>query len=227
MIADESCQIIPYGDSAIFIIIDSEINAASNLKIQHIDKWLQQNMPTGFSEIIPAYSSLVITYDPLQIKLDEALSLIKSLVKNCPHGSIEIGRLLEVPVVYGGEFGEDLASLANFLGLSEEEVIHLHSQVEYSVAMMGFTPGFVYLSGLDERLHMPRKSTPRTLVPAGSVGIAGGQTGIYSIDSPGGWQLIGRTTLVLFDPGREKPFLFEPGDRVRFIPRKAELGLDA
>lgn len=175
MIADESCQIIPYGDSAIFIIIDSEINAASNLKVQHIGKWLQQNMPTGFTEIIPAYSSLVITYDPLQIKLDEALSLIKSLVKNCPHDSIETGRLLEVPVVYGGEFGEDLASLANFLGLSEEEVIHLHSQVEYTVAMMGFTPGFVYLSGLDERLHMPRKSTPRTLVPAGSVGIAGGK----------------------------------------------------
>jgi KipI family sensor histidine kinase inhibitor len=139
-------------------------------------------------------------------------------IATCPWESEQAQRLIEVTVVYGDENGEDLQTVARVNQLTPEEVITLHSQVVYTVAMMGFTPGFVYLSGMDARLATPRLASPRTKVQPGSVGIAGSQTGIYSIASPGGWQIIGRTPLVLFDPKREAPFLFSPGDHVRFVP---------
>lgn len=218
MIEDEAVQIQPYGDSAILITVDTKIDPIANQKVIKIDRFLQQHLQSGFIETIPAYSSLVITYDPLKIRIEKAISFLETLIKTCPDEFRNAGRLVEVPVIYGGSDGEDLNALAKWCGLGEAEVINLHSQVEYKVAMMGFTPGFVYLSGLDERLQMPRRSTPRTSVPAGTVGIAGAQTGIYSIESPGGWQLIGSTSLTLFDPLQEDPFLFKPGDNVRFIP---------
>jgi KipI family sensor histidine kinase inhibitor len=128
------------------------------------------------------------------------------------------GRTVTIPVTYGGEWGPDLAEVAERAGLSVEEAISLHASVEYHVAMIGFAPGFPYLAGLPNRLASPRKATPRHAVPAGSVGIAGVQTGIYPLSSPGGWQLIGRTSEILFDPYRNPPSLLAPGDRVRFIP---------
>jgi inhibitor of KinA len=130
------------------------------------------------------------------------------------------GRIVTIPVSYGGEWGPDLAEVAERAGLSMEEAISLHSTAEYRVAMIGFAPGFPYLAGLPERLASPRKATPRQAVPAGSVGIAGVQTGIYPLSSPGGWQLIGRTSVTLFDPRRDPPSLLAPGDRVHFIPIK-------
>jgi KipI family sensor histidine kinase inhibitor len=126
-------------------------------------------------------------------------------------------RSVEIPVIYGGDQGPDLQNVAILAGLTTEEVIRLHSSAEYSVCFIGFLPGFPYLSGMDPRLAAPRLATPRPLVPAGSVGIAGGQTGIYPLDSPGGWRIIGRTTLTIFDPHREPPVLLKAGDRVRFI----------
>ncbi|MEJ7664788.1 MAG: 5-oxoprolinase subunit PxpB [Hymenobacter sp.] len=131
------------------------------------------------------------------------------------------GPLVEIPVCYGGDFGPDLTAMAQHVGLSEAAVIQLHSQPEYLVYMLGFAPGFPYLGGLDARLATPRRATPRPLVPAGALGIAGAQTGIYSLPTPGGWQLIGRTPRQLFDAGRTPPTLLQAGDRLRFVPISA------
>jgi KipI family sensor histidine kinase inhibitor len=127
-------------------------------------------------------------------------------------------RRVEIPVRYGGDQGPDLENLAGLTGLTKAEVIHLHSSAEYTVCFIGFLPGFPYLSGMDPRLAAPRLATPRQLVPAGSVGIAGSQTGIYPLDSPGGWRIIGRTTLTIFDPHCEPTTLLKAGDRIKFIP---------
>ena len=127
-------------------------------------------------------------------------------------------RTVEIPTLYGGENGPDLSFVAEHNGLTVEEVVRIHSSRDYPVYMMGFTPGFPYLGGMDGRIAAPRLNSPRTNVPAGSVGIAGEQTGIYPMESPGGWQIIGRTETTLFDPNHEKPFLLAPGDQVRFVP---------
>ena len=129
-------------------------------------------------------------------------------------------REVSVPVVYGGEYGPDLGEIARHSGLSEKQVVELHSSVEYVVWFLGFQPGFPYFGGLPEQLAMPRRAEPRLLVPAGSVGIGGAQTGIYPLATPGGWQLLGRTPLALFDPKRKEPVLLRSGDRVRFVPQK-------
>ena len=129
-------------------------------------------------------------------------------------------RFIEIPVVYGGAGGPDLAVVAAHCGLSEKQVVELHSSVEYVVWFLGFQPGFPYLGSLPEQLHTPRRAEPRLLVPAGSVGIGGPQTGVYPLATPGGWQLIGHTSLSLFDPARDEPILLRPGDSVRFVPQK-------
>ena len=131
-------------------------------------------------------------------------------------------RIVEIPVLYGGEFGPDIEVVAQHNGLTVEEVIAIHAATDYPIYMIGFTPGFCYLGGLDRRIHAPRRKTPRTLLPGGSVGIAEAQTGMYPVDSPGGWQIIGRTPLRLFAPERENPFLYEAGDRIRFMPVTGE-----
>ena len=147
--------------------------------------------------------------------MKEALSRLEGrLSEEC----LSEPEVIEIPVYYGGTCGPDLAFVAEHAGVSEEDAIALHSRVEYPIYMIGFAPGFCYLGGLDERLITPRLETPRTMVEAGSVGIANAQTGMYPSASPGGWQLIGRTPLRLFAPEREKPFLYQPGDRIRFVP---------
>ncbi|HTU68894.1 MAG TPA: 5-oxoprolinase subunit PxpB [Candidatus Baltobacteraceae bacterium] len=151
-----------------------------------------------------------VAYDALRSALETAWSR--------GGGERIAGRTIEIAVSYGGECGPDLAAVAQACGLREDDVIALHARGEYVVAFVGFLPGFAYLDGLDPRLQLPRRAQPRTRVPAGSVAIAGAQSGIYPVDSPGGWHLIGHTAHVLFDPMREPPALLEPGDRVRFVP---------
>ena len=126
--------------------------------------------------------------------------------------------ITEIPVCYGGVFGPDIENVAKLAGLTVEEVIKIHSQEDYLIYMLGFLPGFTYLGGLDERIHTPRLANPRIKIPAGSVGIGGSQTGIYPLDSPGGWQLIGKTPVKTYDPLREPPILFEAGQYIRFVP---------
>ncbi|MBT2791497.1 5-oxoprolinase subunit PxpB [Paraburkholderia strydomiana] len=166
-------------------------------------------------EVVPGMNNLTLVFDPVEADRD-ALTARLQEAWQAVSATPAPGREVEVPVQYGGEFGPDLDAVANHTGLSVREVIERHSGGEYVVFFLGFQPGFAYMGGLEEALHTPRRASPRLEVPAGSVGIGGEQTGIYPATSPGGWQLIGRTELPLFDPTRRPPTLLQPGDRVRF-----------
>jgi inhibitor of KinA len=161
---------------------------------------------------------LLVHYDPLRLTYRQVTDWILPFLAQVEAGEEMQTRVVEIPTYYGGKYGPDLESLAKLHNLTPMEVIKLHSAAEYRVYMMGFTPGFPYLGGLDPALATPRLAAPRTLVPAGSVAIAGSQTGIYPVDSPGGWQIIGYTPLHLFDKKQDPPSFLSPGDRVRFIP---------
>jgi KipI family sensor histidine kinase inhibitor len=166
-------------------------------------------------EVVPGMNNLTIVFDPLEADtavLANQLQAAWDTAGDTPRS----GRQVDIPVSYGGEFGPDLDGVARHTGLSAEEVVQRHAAAEYVVFFLGFQPGFAYMGGLDTALHTPRRSSPRLEVPAGSVGIGGEQTGIYPAASPGGWQLIGRTELALFDPTQTPPTLLQPGDRVRF-----------
>ena len=166
-------------------------------------------------EVVPGMNNLTLVFDPVEADRDELTSRLQE-AWHAASQTPAAGREVEIPVQYGGEFGPDLGAVANHTGLSVREVIERHSGGEYVVFFLGFQPGFAYMGGLEQALHTPRRASPRLEVPAGSVGIGGEQTGIYPATSPGGWQLIGRTELPLFDPTRRPPSLLQPGDRVRF-----------
>jgi len=210
-------KIQPVGETALLFEFDEGLSPFINLRVHALDTRMKDNPCQGVKEWVPAFSSMLIIYDPLVVET----SVVQSWLEEC------FGRLIEekageskkviIPVVYGGKSGPDLAFVAAFHHLSPEEVVRRHTAQVYRVGMMGFTPGFAYLLGLDTSLATPRLKTPRTLVPAGSVGIAGGQTGIYPLESPGGWQLIGRTEITLFDSENLPYFLLSPGDEIQFL----------
>ena len=168
-------------------------------------------------ETVPAYATLVVHYDPLILSFGQLKNVLREKMAQIEDNAPRTQKRVDVPVRYGGEYGIDLESVARHCRLSVEEIIRIHSERIYSVFMMGFTPGFPYMGKLDDALITPRLELPRTHVPAGTVAIAGSQTGIYPIASPGGWQLIGWTPVQLFNPDSESPFLFSPGDEVKFI----------
>lgn len=176
-------------------------------------------------DCVPGMGNLTWVFDPDRLDSTEAAARLLrywQAVQEGPTPAAEEGRLVEVPVHYGGEAGPDLAEVAAHHGLAPRELVRLHSEAAYRVFFLGFLPGFAYLEGLPPALHTPRRATPRTAVPAGSVGIGGAQTGIYPSASPGGWQLIGRTSLPLFDAGAEAPTLLQPGDRLRFVVERCD-----
>ena len=206
------------GDCGLLVEYGEAIEPAVNQKVRSMAIVMQNDMPGGVMEIIPTYRSILICYDPLITNpsiLKETLSYLES---NLSEIEIPPPKVIEIPVCYGEEFGPDIEHVAQSHNLTQQEVIRLHSESEYLIYMVGFTPGFPFLGGLPEVLHTPRLKTPRAMVPKGSVGIANGQTGIYPIASPGGWQLIGRTPIRLFAPERSNPFLYQAGDRIRFKP---------
>ncbi len=184
--------------------------------VRRVLEALDETCPMGVTDLIPARTSLLLTYDPLASSRERLEGELSRLTYGAP-GADE-GTLHEIPVLYGGAGGADLPGVAAEAGLSEEEVMRLHSSEEYTVYFLGFMPGFPYMGPLPEVLRSPRLETPRTLVPAGSVAIAEDQTGIYPVASPGGWRLLGRTPLQLFDARQDPPALLQPGDRVRFVP---------
>lgn len=177
----------------------------------------------GVTDVVPAYNTIAVHLDAASLVavpapyLEHVLREVRTRVDALPVTPPAPGRLVEIPVVYGGADGPDLDEVAAHTGLTAAQVVVLHTGAEYDVAMLGFSPGFPYLAGLPEQLATPRRTTPRTHVPAGSVAIGGRQTGIYPQASPGGWRLIGRTSRVLFAPGQDPPALLGPGDRVRFV----------
>lgn len=214
----KNVKLMAEGDSAILLEFEQKISPEINKKITTMVHLLREQQIKGVIDMIPAFCSLLINYDPRVITYEVLSKRIKSLL----HLNIEAGTTLkkvyEIPVCYGGEFGPDLSFIAEHAKLSEEEVISIHSSKDYLIYMLGFLPGFSYLGGLDERIHTPRLDNPRIKINAGSVGIGGAQTGIYPLDSPGGWQLLGMTPVKTYDPSRAEPILFEAGDYIRFVP---------
>ena len=209
-------KIRPTGDSALLISFGETIDEKINGRVHSIAREIEKAGFEWLVETVPAYSSLLVIYDPLKASYTEVEASIKPLL-NARREAFE-GRLVEIPVVYGSSYGPDIGFVAEHNGLTVDEVIEIHSRPVYRVYFLGFLPGFAYLGGMDERIATPRLERPRLKVPAGSVGIAGKQTGIYPIESPGGWRLIGRTPLRLFNPSKEPPTLLQPGDRVKFVP---------
>jgi inhibitor of KinA len=212
----------PLGDSALLVELGNEINSAVNRRVHAFNALLQTNSIAGILETVPAYCTLLIHYDPSILTFDEVVHWVRDKMTQLDNSFHRTPRQIEVPVRYGGASGPDLETVAASKGISIAEAIRIHSAREYTVYMVGFMPGFPYLGTLDKRLIMPRLETPRTLVRAGTVAIAGAQTGIYPLDSPGGWHMIGWTPLKLFDPTSNSPFLFAPGDVVKFIPLESD-----
>lgn len=212
----ETIAYTPVGDSGLLVrfgdAIDEEVNRAL---IRLWQAAVTAQLP-GVVEMTPAFASLLLQFDPLRTDAQALIRALRRLRAKRGNADTPVGKTVEIPVCYGGAYGEDLPFVAEHAGLSEADVIRVHSERAYLIYMIGFLPGFPYLGGLDERLHTPRLSKPRVRIPAGSVGIGGEQTGIYPIESPGGWQLIGRTPLTLFAPG--KPPRYQAGDRIRFVP---------
>lgn len=178
----------------------------------------------GWLDVVPGIDSVVVRFDPLARPAAEARKAIDAILEKGVEPIKREGELVEIPVIYGGDAGPDLDELSERTGLSANEIVQLHTGREYRVEMVGFTPGFAFVGGLDERLRVPRRKEPRQQVPAGSVGIADERTGLYAMASPGGWTLIGRTSYPLFDATSEQPFALAPGMRVRF---RAVTGEDA
>lgn len=213
-------KIVAFGDSAVLVQLGEEIDLRVNRRVHALARLLHASPLAGVIETVPAYATLLIHYDPLILSDTEVRHWVRGKLDQIEETDPGKPRRLDVPVLYGGEHGPDLEFIARYHDLTVEEVIHIHSARIYTVYMMGFTPGFPYMGKLEDALITPRLETPRTRVPAGTVAIAGSQTGIYPIDSPGGWRLIGRTSLRLFDPAAASPFLFAPGDEVRFVPER-------
>lgn len=212
-------DISPFGDGAVHVQLGEEVSVTVFARVQAFCAWLNCKSDERIAELIPGYLAVTLLLRP-ETCPEEILQWLTG-----QRGEIEAwlatagagqGRVVEIPVCYGGEYGPDLEYVSRCHGLTSDEVIALHSGTEYLVHMLGFMPGFSYLGGLSAQLATPRLATPRTFVPKGSVGIAGQQTGIYPMDSPGGWQIIGKTPLRLFDPEAEPPTLLQSGDRIRF-----------
>ncbi len=211
-------RILTAGDSALLIEFGKEINPETNRKITALVQLMREQHIEGIVDVIPAFCSLLINYDPRVLSYEELKERMEHLLKMETKTEATRKRVFEIPVCYGGEYGPDIENIAEHAGLSVEEVIKIHSSKDYLIYMLGFLPGFTYLGGLDERIHTPRLASPRLKIRAGSVGIGGSQTGIYPLDSPGGWQLMGMTPVRTYDPERQTPILVEAGDYIRFIP---------
>lgn len=217
-----NCIIKPAGDCAVTIELGNSISPEVNHAIRALQKALAQCGQTGIIEVQPAYCSMTLHYDPAVLPYRTLCGIVDSAAKNASVIELPAGRVIELPVLYGGEEGPDLDEVAKYNHISSQEVIRLHTEGYYLVYMLGFVPGFPYLGGMNEKIATPRLETPRTIIPSGSVGIAGKQTGVYPLSTPGGWRLIGRTPVRLYAPERKEPILLRAGDTVRFRPVSCE-----
>jgi inhibitor of KinA len=209
---------IAASDSSLLIVFGNVISLALHERVIALFHAFQARPDPRIRNLHPGYASLLIDFNPLQLTHEELTATVQQLAGTGDIAASENGNIVIIPVCYDREFGLDLEDVARHAGISVEEVVRLHSSPTYHVYFLGFSPGFVYLGGLPEILHSPRLATPRSSVIGGSVGIAGFQTGIYPVDSPGGWKLIGRTPLRMFDPAATPPTRLQPGDRMKFAP---------
>jgi inhibitor of KinA len=213
-------QVVPAGDAAVIVEFEERIDPVINARAIALAEALAASPRQGIRDIVPTFRSVAVYFDPLLIEYDRLLDRLHTLAAVAPSQPSATTPPVRVPVRYGGEFGPDLADVARFAGATEDEVVEWHTSTTYRVFMLGFVPGFAYMGLVDARIAAPRRTTPRTKVPAGSVGIAGGQTGIYPSETPGGWQIIGRTAVKPFDLQRPRPVLFAAGDVVQFYAER-------
>ncbi|AXI38508.1 allophanate hydrolase [Bacillaceae bacterium ZC4] len=211
-------SIQPLGDTGIIIQFGTEISEAIYQQIRQYVYCLEQSCIEGIVEWVPAYTTLAVFYRPNIISYDELSQKLLKIGEKIESMPVPDPIVIEIPTLYGKEAGPDIQFVAETNGLSEEEVVKIHSSSDYLIYMIGFVPGFPYLGGMDKRIAAPRKKTPRSRIPAGSIGIAGEQTGIYPLETPGGWQIIGRTPVKLYDPQKQDPILLKAGDYIRFVP---------
>lgn len=209
-------------DDSVLIRFEERIDPKIASKVRNAGISVRNAALPWVTEIIPSYNELLVVFDQCQVAPAEALNAIAETVKGGDVSAEQKPRLFRIPVCYGGELGPDIGNVCDYTGLAEEEVIRLHSAPEYLIYMIGFTIGFPYLGGMDPRLETPRLEKPRSMVPRGSVGIGGKHTGIYSLDTPGGWQIIGRSPVELVDIGKMPPSLLSAGDYVKFVPIASE-----
>lgn len=211
--------ISPVGDCAISIDFGQVIDPKINRQIRQVIEQIKVLQLDGIIELVPTYCALLVQYDAMVYTYSDICKILEpTLQESVTDSANELVTIVEIPTVYGGEFGPDLGFVASHNHLSEAEVVSIHSGTDYLVYMLGFIPGFTYLGGMDPRIATPRLSSPRTLIPAGSVGIAGEQTGTYPSDSPGGWQIIGRTPVTMYDMSKKQAALLQAGDYVRYVP---------
>jgi len=213
-------RVIPLGDAALLVAFESVIDIDVNRRVLSLAAHVRAQQVGGVRDVVPAYASCAVHFDPLRTDVARLETAIATSIEQAARaeGRAPAASTLNIPVCYGGPFGPDLAAVATFAELAEDEVVRLHVEREYRVFMIGFLPGFPYLGPVDDRIAAPRRDAPRAVVRRGSVALAGRQTGVYPIDSPGGWQIIGRTPLSLFDPSSSTPARLAPGDTVRFVP---------
>ncbi len=209
-------QLRALGDSCVAVQFAVGIDAAVNARCIALGLALERLSLAGIRDVVPTYNAVTVHFDPLVMDSGLLRTEIGRLIAEAAREGPEEPRTIEILVSYGGASGPDLGAVAEFAGCSEAEVVRLHTQPRYRVYMLGFLPGFAYMGSVDHRIAMPRLDTPRLRVPAGSVGIAASQTGIYPCDTPGGWRIIGRTSATLFDAARSEPFLLRAGDHVTF-----------
>lgn len=214
--------IAPLGDSALLVTFGDRIDPALNERAHDL-AWAVERLRDGdqrFGRAVPAYASVLVPFDPVALDPEEARRIVAGLVDEAPPAARtrDAGALVEIPVRYGGNDGPDLADVAALHGLSPDQVVELHAGTEYRVYFLGFAPGFAYMGPVPAQIATPRLDAPRQRIPAGSVGIAGEQTGVYPFELPGGWRIIGRTDVFLWDFRRDSPALLRAGDRVRFVP---------
>lgn len=217
----DGLRVEPYGDAGVLVTLGDSIDHAVSARVRAVLRRYDALVAADprFGVAVPAYASLLVPIDPLELPLDEAIETLAEIAWGARHEEAsDEGRLHEVQVRYGGPDGPDLGEVAAAHALTEDQVVELHAATTYAVHFLGFAPGFAYLGPVAEAIATPRRATPRTRVPAGSVGIAGSQTGIYPFAMPGGWLLIGRTDVRLWDPAASPPARLAPGDRVRFVP---------
>lgn len=215
-------RVLAAGDAAVTVEFGETIDPEVNDRVLAFTRGVERLALSGVIETVPTYRSATVYFDPILVDAGSLAARLQTLAETLPPPISEVRRTVQIPVVYGGELGPDLAEVAAFARLSVKQAMALHASVCYRVYMLGFTPGFPYMGPVPDALAMPRLAEPRARVPAGSVGIAGSQTGIYPIESPGGWRLIGQTPLRLYDKGRLQPFLLEAGDWVQFLPISRE-----
>lgn len=211
-------DIIQINETSVLVDFGKTINEGIHRQVKAFCEYLDKHPFAGMIEYIPAFSSVAVIYNPIRIKYENIYVLLTEILFKLNLSLGENKRVVEIPVCYGGKFGPDIQYVADYNKISVEEVIKIHSSGEYLVYMIGFAPGFPYLGGMSDKIATPRRKSPRTAIPKGSVGIAGMQTGVYPISTPGGWQLIGSTPEKLFIPEECPPSLLESGDIVKFYP---------